>query len=59
LIITPPDEPVVTVDNLEVAQFVYLLLNNEKIRDVINTIGEKGVLIPEFCTELASDEQCR
>jgi hypothetical protein len=48
LIITPldqPDQPPVTVDNLEVAQFVYLLLNNKKIRDVINTIGQKGVLI--------------
>jgi uncharacterized protein YjbI with pentapeptide repeats len=35
----------ITVDNLEVAQFIYLLLKNEKIRDVINTIGQKGVLI--------------
>jgi hypothetical protein len=39
------------VDNLEVAQFIYLLLNNEKIRDVINTIGEKGVLILGRFTE--------
>jgi hypothetical protein len=39
------DEPAIMVDNLEVAQFIYLLLNNEKIRDVIDTIGEKGVLI--------------
>lgn len=45
LIITPPEEPLITVDNLEVAQFVYLMLHNEKIRDVINTIGKKGVLI--------------
>lgn len=45
LIITPHDEPTITVDNLEVAQFVYLLLYNEKIRNVIDTIGEKGVLI--------------
>jgi uncharacterized protein YjbI with pentapeptide repeats len=37
--------PDVTVDNLEVAQFVYLMLNNKKIRDVIDTIGAKGVLI--------------
>ena len=35
----------ITVDNLEVAQFIYLLLNNTKIRDVINAIGQKGVLI--------------
>lgn len=39
------NESPVSVDSLEVAQFVHLLLNNEKIRDVINTIGEKGVLI--------------
>lgn len=45
LVITPPDESVVTVDNLEVAQFVYLLLRNRKIRDVINTIGRKAILI--------------
>ena len=31
-------EPAVTVDNLEVAQFVHLLLKNEKIRDFIDTI---------------------
>jgi uncharacterized protein YjbI with pentapeptide repeats len=45
LIITPPDQPTITVDNLKVAQFIYLLLNNEEIREVINTIGQKGVLI--------------
>jgi hypothetical protein len=38
LIITRWDEPAITVDNIEVAQFVYLLLHNEKIRDVIDTI---------------------
>jgi hypothetical protein len=38
-------EPVLTVDNLEVAQFIYLLLNNAKIRDVIDTITSKVVLI--------------
>ncbi len=45
LIITPVDEPDVTVDNLEVAQFIYLLLNNKKIHDVIDTIASKVVLI--------------
>lgn len=45
LIITPPNQSVITVDNLEVAQFVYLILNNAKIRDVIETISKKGVLI--------------
>jgi Pentapeptide repeats (8 copies) len=45
LIITTNYEPEVTVDNIEVAQFIYLLLHNEKIRDVINTITSKVVLI--------------
>jgi len=30
LVITQEDEPEITVDNIEVAQFVYLLLHNEK-----------------------------
>jgi hypothetical protein len=38
-------EPEISVDNIEVAQFIYLLLHNEKIRDVIDTIGKKAVLI--------------
>jgi uncharacterized protein YjbI with pentapeptide repeats len=45
LIITKKGEPDITVDNIEVAQFVDLLLHNEKIRDVVNTIGKKTVLI--------------
>jgi uncharacterized protein YjbI with pentapeptide repeats len=45
LIITPSNEPAITVDNLEVAQFIYLLINNKKLRDVIDTIGKKAVLI--------------
>ena len=45
LVITDEDQPTITVDNLEVAQFIYLLLNNTKIRDVIDTITSKVVLI--------------
>jgi hypothetical protein len=45
LIITSAKEPAVTVDDLEVAQFVYLLLHNEKVRGVIDTITSKVVLI--------------
>lgn len=45
LIVTPPNEPIITIDSLEVAQFIYLLLNNARIRDVINTITSKVVLI--------------
>ena len=45
LIITPSGEPDITVDNLEVAQFIYLLLNNPRIREIIDTITSKVVLI--------------
>ena len=45
LTITDRNEPTITVDNLKVAQFIYLLLNNTDIRDVIDTIGKKTVLI--------------
>ena len=45
LIITPEDEPIITVDNLKLAQFIYLLLDNAEIRDAIDTIARKAVLI--------------
>jgi hypothetical protein len=45
LTITPEDQPTITVDSLKIAQFIYLLLNNEEIRDVIDTIARKVVLI--------------
>jgi hypothetical protein len=44
LIITPAP-PAITVDNIEVAQFIYLILNNQKLRDVIDTITSRMVLI--------------
>jgi uncharacterized protein YjbI with pentapeptide repeats len=45
LFITDFDEPAITVDGIEIAQFVYLLLQNEKIRAVIDTVTSKVVLI--------------
>ena len=46
LVVTPfHNDTVLTTDNLEVAQFLYLLLNNLKIRHVIDTITSKVVLI--------------
>jgi len=51
LVITPEGESPIQVDNLEVAQFIYLLLNNEKIRAVIDTITSKVVLILGRFTE--------
>lgn len=45
LVITKPKAPVVTCDNIEVAQFIHLLIANPKIRDVIDEITSKSVLI--------------
>lgn len=45
LVITPPDQPTISVDNLEIAQFMYLLLNSTTIRSVVDTITSKVVLI--------------
>jgi uncharacterized protein YjbI with pentapeptide repeats len=45
LVITPKGEPEAMVDDLEVAQFFYLLLQREKIRNVIDAVTRRGVLI--------------
>lgn len=45
LIITRNNEPNLTIDNLEVAQFIHLMIDNEKIRQVVDTITSKVVLI--------------
>jgi hypothetical protein len=45
LIITPYHEPTITVDDLEVAQFVYLLLDHKKLRNALNAVTERGVLL--------------
>ena len=45
LVITRKDDTPISVDNLEVAQFIYLLLNNAKIRHVVDAITSKVVLI--------------
>jgi hypothetical protein len=45
LIITHRGQPTITVDNIKVAQFIYLILNNEQIQDAINALTSKTVLI--------------
>lgn len=47
---SPPEHPdagfeVLTVDDLEVSQFIYVLLYNKKVRRVIDTITSKLVLL--------------
>jgi uncharacterized protein YjbI with pentapeptide repeats len=51
--ITPPEQEAnISVDNLEVAQFLYLLLSNRKVRTLLDTITSKVVLIlGRFSTE--------
>ncbi len=45
LVITHPGQPVVTTDDLEIAQFIYVLLNHRKLREVFNTTTQRAVLI--------------
>lgn len=45
LCVSPEGMPAVTVDNIEIAQFIYLILNNKKLRAVIDTITSKAVLV--------------
>jgi len=45
LIITPEDQSLVTVDNVEVAQILYLFLHDENIPKLLDTIAGKAVLI--------------
>jgi hypothetical protein len=45
LVISNDGEPTITVDNLEVAQFIYVLINNRNVRHVIDTVTSKVVLI--------------
>jgi uncharacterized protein YjbI with pentapeptide repeats len=45
LIVTPQDQAEVLVDDIEVAQFIYMLLNRANLRKVINAVTKRGVLI--------------
>lgn len=45
LVITPAFTPKITVDGLEVAQFLYLILNNKTLKSMLDTITSKVVLI--------------
>jgi uncharacterized protein YjbI with pentapeptide repeats len=45
LVITPDGEPVITTDDLEIAQFIYLMLDSSRIRRALDAITSKAVLI--------------
>jgi pentapeptide repeat protein len=45
LVITQDEEPRIEVDDLEIAQFVYLIYDNRKLKRVIDTVTSKAVLI--------------
>lgn len=51
LVITPDGEAEITVDDIQVAQFIYLLLNNRNLRTVIDTVTSKAVLLLGRFTE--------
>ena len=45
LVISSPGEPIITVDSLEVAQFLYLLLHTRQLHQIITAIASNMVLI--------------
>lgn len=45
LVITKRDEPAITVDDLELAHFIYQMLTYDKVRRVLDTITSKAVLL--------------
>ena len=45
LIITELGQPPIMVENIELAQFIYLLLTQKKLRDVLNSVIERSVLL--------------
>jgi uncharacterized protein YjbI with pentapeptide repeats len=45
LVVSRPDQPQISVDDLKVAQFIYLLVDNPSIRDILNTVTGKVILI--------------
>jgi hypothetical protein len=60
LLVTPPGEPEVRADRLEVAQLLYTMLSNRKISDIVDAVADGSVLIlGRFQPErLAILEQC-
>ena len=52
VIVTPPNEPKVTVDDLQIAQFVHLMVANSGLRDTLELMSSKAVLLlGGFATE--------
>ena len=45
LVVTPDNLPRITTDDIRVAQFIYLLVNNPEIRNVLDTVTRKVVLL--------------
>ncbi len=45
LVVTSPGEPTIAVDTLDVAQFIYLLLNHKQLHEVIQSVRSNIVLI--------------
>lgn len=45
LVISPKDEPEISVDNLKIAQFIYMIRNTGEISKVLDLVSSKLVLI--------------
>jgi hypothetical protein len=44
-VITRGSEPVVTVDDLQIAQFLHMIISNDRIRTAIDTLATRVVLV--------------
>jgi hypothetical protein len=52
IVVTPPGETTVTVDGLEVAQFVNLLLQHKQLRDMLDPAASQfGLIVGNFTAE--------
>jgi Pentapeptide repeats (8 copies) len=45
LIVTPPKEPTISVDDIRVAQFVHLILTNANLKSALDSVTRRGVLV--------------
>lgn len=45
VVVTPRNEPQVTVDDLQMAQFVYLMISNNVIRNALQLMSSRAVLL--------------
>ncbi|MEV4510929.1 pentapeptide repeat-containing protein [Dactylosporangium sp. NPDC049525] len=53
--VTRDDQPYITIDRLELAQFIHLIIENAKLRDFLDTVSAKTVLILSRFTDARTE----